>query len=52
MVLPACACVDAFVIPLVDADADVDVALGILRVLRELDERCLRLGVGWVAPVS
>lgn len=50
MVLPACTCVDVCVILLPAADVLVD-GVGILRVLSDEDERCLREGVGWVAPV-
>lgn len=38
--------------PLADAETDVDGMFGILLVLNELEDRCLRDGVGWVAPVS
>lgn len=50
--LPACACVEAFVTPLPVCDTDVDGVFGILLVLSELEDLCLREGVGCVAPVS
>lgn len=54
MELPACVWVETFVIPLADAEseADVDGMFDMLLVLNELEDLCLREGVGWVAPVS
>lgn len=40
------------VIPLADAGTEVDGVFGMLLVLNELEDRCLREGVGCVAPVS
>ena len=40
-----------FVVPLPAAETDVDGVLGMLLVLNELEDLCLRDGVGWVAPV-
>lgn len=53
VVLPACVWVEVFVVPLPVAETDVEgvVAFCALLVLSELEDLCLREGVGCVAPV-
>lgn len=49
-VLPAWTCVDVFVVPLPVAETVVE-GVGMLLLLTDEEERCLRDGVGCVAPV-